>query len=150
VDAQGVYLGGGPMGAALTCSTATASEVTQLTASGPAPPPPTPAGNAGLKFCHVVTVNGMPIEYELQVGTIRMRASTGQCMPAPGMYCLGIAAGNHPLVLRDVAANTQVLSDSVQIAGGTNYVFSVRTTPSGPELQSLNGNPAMCASYDPN
>jgi hypothetical protein len=119
-------------------------------ALAPTAPPPTPAASTGVKFCHAVKVNGdTPVEFELQVGSVRMRASTGQCAPATGMRCLGLPAGNHPLVLRD-AGGAEVLSESVRLAGGTNYVFFVQMSPVGPELQNLNGDAAMCAGYDIN
>ncbi len=113
------------------------------------PPPVTPpAAGAAFKFCHDVTFGGgMPVEFELTVGTAKLRATTGKCSPAPGMACTAIPSGAQPRVLRDITNNREVLKDTVQITAGTNYVFGVSIGDTGPSFIQATGSAAQCAAF---
>lgn len=53
-----------------------------------------PAGQAVVKFCNPIRrVDGNPIEMELVVGSLRLKASTRECTPALEMACQGLPAG---------------------------------------------------------
>jgi hypothetical protein len=55
---------------------------------------PIPVGQAVVKFCNGLRrVDGNSLELELVIGSVRFKAGTRQCVPAPGMACSGLPAG---------------------------------------------------------
>jgi hypothetical protein len=95
-------------------------------AGTPNPPPGADAGAASgvIKFCNRNTINGAPTTEELQVGSVKLRAMTGQCAPMPGAPCASVPAGPQTLALRDVTTGEDIIEPAmVTIEPGSSKIF---------------------------
>jgi hypothetical protein len=159
-----VEIGGGPLTSLLPgarCSTVdygnfyTPAGGTDAGAPPPrdaGPPPPPPAAGSEVKLCNGLrAADGTPTNLELRVGPLQLTARSGECSPVPNTMCRAIAAGTHPVVLRDLSDDSEQVSTTAPLMAGFGYVFGVLLDPDTdePVLIRLTGAPAACAAYSP-
>ena len=79
-------------------------------------------GQGLVKFCNNLGfMSGMPAELEMVIGSLRLKAKTGECSPPSFAACTGLASGTYTAQL--LLQGGLIASRSVTIAAGGEHPF---------------------------
>jgi hypothetical protein len=94
---------------------------TSSSGAGGAGPPA--AGTAPMKFCSSLLRNGVPINFELAVGTVRMKASAVNCSTALNQACMRVPVGEQTITLYE-GTKVWATKTATIFATGEYYAFT--------------------------
>lgn len=77
-------------------------------------------GDAVVKFCHRLVSDRRPIELELRIGPISLKAATNTCSPVPGQDCQSLSPGQHQVTL--LRGNEVLAQGPVDVAEGQSLI----------------------------